>query len=801
MLISYNWLKQYLDLKISTEALTDLFNTYGLPVEEVITKKCAFTGVFVAKVISVEKHPQADNLNVCSVFDGVENLQIVCGAPNVAAGQTVALARIGALLPGDFKIKKARIRGIESNGMICSSSELGLTKESPGIMVLDSSLFIPGSPYEPVKPDVVYSLEITPNRPDLLCVTGVARFIASRLKLGLKYPSSTPDPKTIDKNLSIKSKLTITNESTERCPRYSARLISGVTVKESPEWLKDALESSGIRPINNIVDVTNYVLLELNQPLHAFDLKKLSGGEIKIRTALKGEKLLALDTKEYHPGPDDLVIADSSSPAALAGIMGGENYSVGADTSDIILESAFFQPKSVRKTARRLGVTSDSSYRFERGIDIDNVIFALERACGLIVSTCGGMISSDYIDLYPLKSQKKKLNLRFERVNSVLGTSFTPEQITKMASSLFFEPEAADSKSVSITAPGYRVDITEEIDLIEDIAQIYGYDNIPVTIPSSSISAGKEDNINQFKKILRGAASSCGFSEVCNYSFMNNRLLKELKIPGYMMEDAVALKNPFNDEETHLKTTLVCDLVRNLVTNYNNENQDIHLFESANVFYKNGDKYCQKPVFSAVSYGSIVEKAFNGKEFISDFNYLKTLIERLLSSASSGGDISFETENPDLLYDFKSAIYLSGMRVGTAGGLSNSILYDNKMKLRANIFELDVNALYNFYNRKITYSHISRFPSVKRDLSLVVKDSIPHGRLEKIISSDFKALIRDVTLFDLYRGNQVPDGHKSLSFNIVFQSDKKTLSETEINKFMERIITRLKNEVNAELRS
>jgi phenylalanyl-tRNA synthetase beta chain len=801
MLISYNWLKNYLDLKLSPEALTDVFNTYGLPVEEVIERKASFTNVVVAKVISVEKHPQADNLNLCSVFDGSVALQIVCGAPNVAAGQTVALARIGAVLPGDFKIKKARIRGIESNGMICSSSELGLSKESSGIMVLDPSVFTPGQPYEPAKPDTIYNLEITPNRPDLLCLTGVARFIASRLKLDLKLPSPGIDQLLVDKNLSIASKITITNDAPGRCPRYSARLISGVKVSESPEWLKDALETSGIRAINNVVDITNYVLLELNQPLHAFDLNKLGGHAIKIRTALDGEKILALDTKEYHPRQDDLVIADATSPVALAGIMGGESYSVGADTVDVILESAYFQPKGVRKTSRRLGVSSDSSYRFERGIDIDNVVVALNRASSLIAATAGGKISSDFIDIYPEKSVKKSIDLRFDRVNSILGTAFTPVQINEMASALFFEPSSVGSGSVKVSVPSHRADIFEEIDIIEDIAQIYGYNNIPLTLPASAISTGKEQNINLFKKRLCLAASFYGFSEVYNYSFMNNRLLKEINAPGYMMDGAVALKNPFNDEETHLKTTLVCDLVKNLITNYNNENQDVHLFESANIFSKNGDGYRQKPFFSAISYGSLIERAYNGKEFTSDFNYIKSLVEALVSIASPQASVSWELEGSDDIYDFKCAVIVSGKRIGTAGGLNNSILYDNKLKLKANMFELDIDALFQFHDDNVKYSPISRYPSVKRDISLIVDDSVPQGRLESIINSDFRSLIRNITLFDLYKGGQVPDGHKSLSFNIVFQSDKKTLSEAEINKFMERIISRLKNEVNAELRS
>jgi phenylalanyl-tRNA synthetase beta chain len=801
MLISYNWLKKYIDLNLTPEALTEVFNNYGLPVEESSSTKAAFTGVVTAKVVSVAKHPQADSLNLCDVFDGSETLQIVCGATNVAAGQTVALAKIGAVLPGDFRIKKAKIRGIESNGMICSSSELGLSNESSGIMVLDPAMFVPGQPFEPSKPDTIYSLEITPNRPDLLCVTGVARFIASRLGLPLKYPSAEMDASAIDKNLSISSKIIIKNESAEKCPRYTARLIFGVKVCDSPEWLKQALESSGIRPINNIVDVTNYVLLELNQPLHAFDLKKLGGSRLIIRPASKGEKILALDGKQYHPSAEDLVIADEKDPAALAGIMGGENYSVGPDTTEIILESAYFQPRGVRKTSRRLGVSSDSSYRFERGIDIENCVFALNRAASLIASTAGGKISADYIDIYPEKKQAKTIALRFERVNRLLGCNFSPGQITDMASALFFEPSPGDGGSINVVVPAHRADIFEEIDIIEDIAQIHGYDNIPLTLPASVITRGKELKINMFKKMLAFSARSFGFSEVYNYSFINNRVLKEMKIPGYGTEGAIALKNPFNDEETHLKTALLYDLVKNLVTNSNNENQNIHLFENANVFYNKSGIYGQRPALAAISCGSVIERAYNGREFVSDFNYIKSVIEGLISAACVNPRITYEIDGSDGLYDFKAGIYVSGRRIGCAGALSSSIIYDNKLKTSVHMFELDVEALYGLYNGHAGYSSISRFPSVKRDLSLVVDDSVPQEKLDSIINSDFKTLIKSLTLFDLYKGSQVADGRKSLSYNIVFQSDKKTLSESEINKFMERIISRLKNEVNAELRS
>ena len=556
MLISYNWLKKYIDLTMPPAELANLLNIGGLPVEEIIEKASPFTGVIIARVLSVEKHPQADNLNLCDVTDGTETLKIVCGAKNVSAGQTIALAKIGAVLPGDFKIKKAKIRGIESNGMICSESELGLAKESEGIMVLEESKYTLGQAYEPVKPDSIFSLEITPNRPDLLCLTGVARFISSRTGLKLKYPSCVISAGNIDPALDINSKIKIENLDAEKCPRYSARLIEGVKIAASPQWLKDALTCVGVRPINNVVDVTNYVLFELNHPLHAFDLKQLKGGKISVRPAVHGEKLLALDGKEYHPHSEDLVIADSTDPAALAGIMGGENYSVNETTTSVILESACFQPKSVRKTSRRLGVSSDSSYRFERGIDIDNVTNALNRATELIILTAGGKASANMIDIYPVKTAAKLVTIRPERVNRVLGTSFTAAEIEDKTGKLFFPVRDKDALSITVEIPHYRVDISEEIDVLEDIAQIYGYDNIPSSLPLSGILIGRDTVNAAVKKDLSGVMTSFGFSEVINYSFLNNKLLKSLNAAGYLPEGAIPLKNAYNDEETHMKTSL-----------------------------------------------------------------------------------------------------------------------------------------------------------------------------------------------------------------------------------------------------
>ncbi|MEI7542182.1 MAG: phenylalanine--tRNA ligase subunit beta [bacterium] len=801
MLISYTWLKKYINLTLSPLELVNMLNIAGLPVEEIIEKQSPFTNVYVAKIIAIEKHPQADNLNLCDVTDGTETFKIVCGAKNVTVGQIIALAKIGAVLPGDFKIKKAKIRGIESSGMICSTTELGLSVEPDGIMVLDASKYKIGEAFEPIKPDTILNLEITPNRPDLLSLTGVARFIASRTGLQLNYPSCNIPSKLINPELLISSKVQIENLEPIKCPRYCARLIEGVKIAQSPQWLKDALSSVNIRPINNVVDITNYVLFELNHPLHAFDLKKLSNNKIIIRTAKAHEKILTLDGKEYHPNAEDLIIADSANPIALAGIMGGENYSVDNTTTSIVLESACFQPKTVRISSRHLGVSSDSSYRFERGIDIDNVANALNHAVELIVLTAGGIASADFIDIYPSHLAPKTIKVRFNRVNQILGTNFTAADIEAKINKLFFPIKTSAADSIIVEIPHYRVDITEEIDIIEDIAQISGYDNIPSTLPIASITLGRDTSESVFKRQLATVMTGFGFSEVINYSFLNNKLLKSLNAQSYLPANSVALKNAYNDEETHMKTSLLPDLIKNLITNFNNENANIHLFETANVFFQKGSDYLQLPRLAAITYGMIIDKAFNNKEFQSDFYYIKSVIRGISSTLGLNKDIQFKMSGSNEFYEYFAEVLIGNRIVGTVGQLKEEILYNHKLKEKAHMFELDIEALGSLNDASTKYSIVSRFPVVKRDISVVVSDTIEQEKLETIINSDYKSLIKSIRLFDLYKGNQIPNGCKSLSYNIIFQSDKKTLSEVEINKAMERITSRLKSELNAELRS
>jgi len=802
LLISYNFLKKYVNIDIPASELANKMNMHGLAVDEIIEKKCEITNVFVAKILKIEKHPNADKLSLCTVTDGNETMSVVCGAKNIKENQIVPLAKDGATLPNNVTIKKTSIRGIESNGMLCSAKELGINDDHSGILILDPEKYKIGQKFLPFESDTIFNVDITPNRPDLLCITGVARLISGILDEKFTPPVPVIKKEFIDKTLDINKKLKVKLLDTKRCLRYSARLIQGVKIDESPQWLKNILLSSGIRPINNVVDITNYVMLEMNQPLHAFDYDKLTENTIIVRTAKSGESILALNGKNYNLNEDNLIIADAGKPVAIAGIMGGELFSVNNSTNSIVLESAYFLPGSIRKTSKTLGISSDSSYRFERGIDINNLVNALNRATELILEICGGKTSKNIIDAYPVKIKPIKIKLNFNRVNKILGTNFKNTEIIKFIKKLYFNISSVTKTYCTVIVPSYRVDIKEDIDIIEDIAQIYGYNKIPLTLPESNLTIGREIKLETFNKNISNILTSFGFYEVKNYSFLNNNFLKILKLKNYDTKEAVKLKNPFNEEETHLKTTLFPDLIKNFIFNYNNGNFNVHLFEIANVYKNENGNYKQIPFIGAISGGFIINTSFNKKEFISDFYYIKSIINEInkylnINTEFDYSDATFDNE----FLEYCCKISLNNELIGVAGKLRNEILYDNKIKENVFLFELNIEKLFALFNKEIKYRKFSQFPAVNRDISLVVNRSIPEKNVEEIIKKTAKDFIKSIKLYDIYYGEQIPKDCKSLTYNILFQSIERTLSEKEVNDIVQNIITNLKNEINANLRS
>lgn len=803
MQISLNFIKKYTDINLNLNELVNKMNNYGLPVDEIIEKKCEVSNVYVAQILDIQKHPNADKLSLCKVTDGKNTYSVVCGAKNIKVNDIVPLAIDGAHLPGNIVIKKTTIRGIESEGMLCSAKELGISDDSTGILILNSEKNKIGEPFIPFESDIILNIDITPNRSDLFCATGIARLLSSILNKKFYYPDFKIKKDFVDNKLDINKELKVKLIDKEKCLRYAVRLIKGVKIAESPSWLKETLLSCGIRPINNIVDITNYVLLELNQPLHAFDYNKLAEHTIIVRRAEKNEEILALNEKKYTLTDDDLVIADARQPIAIAGVMGGEHFSIDSSTTDIVLECAYFNPSSIRKTTRRHFISSDSSQRFEKGIDINNVINAMNRAVKLIVEIAGGKVSKNYIDIYPLKYKTKKIKVRFERINKILGTNLKNKKILKLIKQLHLKPVGITSNSFSIVVPSYRIDLKEEIDIIEDIAQIYGYDKIPLTLPVSEISIGEEIPIESFNKSIRTIMTTFGFSEVKNYSFLNdnlnNHLLKNEKLN---IENAVKLQNPFNEEESYLKTTLIPDLLKNYIYNYNNGNHNIHLFEIASTYSINNGNFKQTPFLGAISGGFIIEPSFNHNKFVSDFYFLKSIINNILDFLKTNKLVEYKNISlNENFFDYHCNILLNNEIIGILGQIKKDIIYENKIKNNIFYFELNLEKLFKYYNKKIKYQKFSTFPYVKRDLSIIVKNDIPLSDVEKNIYESGQSLIKNIRLYDLYYGEQIPEGCKSFTFSIIFQASDRTLSESEINDIMNNIINNLKTKLSAELRT
>ncbi len=803
MKINLNFIKKYTNVNLSINSLVNKMNMHGLPVDEVIEKKLNFSNVYVAKILDIQKHPNADKLSLCKVTDGKNNYSIVCGAKNIKVNDIVPLALDCAQLPDNITIKKTVIRGIESEGMLCSAKELGLNDDQSGILILDPEKHKIGSPFIPYEEDVVFNIDITPNRSDLLCATGIARLLSSILNKKFNYPDCQMNKNFIDKKLDINKKLNVKVLDSKKCLRYAVRLIKGVEVKESPDWLKETLISCGIRPINNIVDITNFVMLELNQPLHAFDYNKLTDNTIIVRCAKDKESIVALNGKKYELTCDDLVIADAKQPVAIAGVMGGEYFSIDNSTTDIVLESACFNYSSIRKTTRRHLISSDSSQRFEKGIDIENVTNALDRSVNLIIQVAGGVASKNIIDIYPDKIKSKKIKVRFERINKILGTNLNNQKIIKLIKQLHFKISNITKKLFYITIPTYRNDIKEEIDIIEDIAQVYGYDKIPLTLPSSNLTIGTDIETEIFNKTIGNILTNFGFFEVKNYSFLNNTLNKNLlKNENLNYDSAVKLNNPFNEEETHLKTTLIPDLIKNYIHNYNNGNRNIHLFEIANIYSITENNFKQTPFLGVISGGYIIDPSFNHNQFSSDIYYLKSIINDIFKYLKTDTYIEYRdiTFNNNF-FDFYASIVLKGENIGILGQIRKDIIYDNKIKNSIFYFELNLEKIYKYFNKNFKYEKFSQFPYIKRDLSIIVKKDIPFETVHKIILEFGKPFVSHITLYDLYYGEQIPEGYKSFTFNILIQAPDKTLSETEANEIMNNIINNLKNKISAELRS
>jgi len=792
MKVNWQWLKEYVDLFLNPAELAEVLTHAGLEVENLSEWRPPFQRVVVAKVVSRRNHPQSQHLSVCQVNDGHKDYNIVCGAPNVKEGEKVALALEGASLPATGRISRTIIHGVLSEGMLCSEMELGLSGEAEGIMILDPGQQ-PGTPLEEALnlADWIFEINITPNRPDCLCVLGLAREVSALTGQELRWPSWKEREEQIGAGLQT----SVVIERPDLCPRYVAKLIGRVKIASSPFWLRRRLEAVGLRAINNIVDVTNCVMLEMGQPLHAFDLEQLEEQRIVVRTAIPGSTFVTLDGVERSLPEEALMICDGRKPVALAGIMGGLNSEVQSSSQNILLESAYFDPMGIRRTSKRIGLETEASLRFERGIDPNGSRRAADRAAALMVELASGFVVREPVDNYPQKIESQKIFLRAPRVNQILGTSITPQEIKNCLENLKLSVEPESPESFRVTIPTFRVDLTREIDLIEEVARLQGFQRIPVTLPRGRVAAGKKTKGQRLAEKAKIILASCGFWEVINYSFISPKALLNLKLfPPDRRAIPLRINNPLIEDQAVMRTTLIPGLLQVARHNANRQNFNLKLFELGRVFFpREGQELPEEiEILSGLLCGLRNEEVWSKPIEESDFFDLKGAGEAL----AEGFGISQYCFRPQQLEPFlhpANSCELVGNEavLGVMGELHPEVKEAYELDQKIFLFELNFNALVAAAEETRQFKPLSRFPAITRDLSLIVDEETTADELLRALWGANNGWIADIKIFDLYRGKQVPPGKKSLAFRLKYQPVDRTLTDREVNEFHQKLINLL----------
>jgi phenylalanyl-tRNA synthetase beta chain len=801
MIVTYNWLKEFVDCDITTAELADLLTMLGLEVEGVSSRFDGMDEVVVAVVEQKQQHPNADKLSLCTVNNGKELLPVVCGAQNFAAGDKVALAQVGAVLPGNFKIKRSKIRGVESCGMLCSEKELGMAEDSDGIMILPSDA-VPGTPLFDALglKDTVFEIGLTPNRADCLSVIGIAREIAAKLKKKVTYPAVAfpPDVKNVD------AVAQVVIEAPDLCPRYTARYVSGCTVAPSPQWLVNRLQSVGLRAINNVVDVTNYVLMEYGHPLHAFDYRMLDGGKIVVRKADEGEKFTSLDGQERILSRDDLTIRDGRRVVALAGIMGGENSEISPATTDILLESAYFDPSTVRRTSKRLGLHTESSHRFERGTDWNVLPLALDRAASLIAELAGGTIVGSRIDVHPVTIAPKFVNVRIDRINSILGLELTLDEIADLFVNLEFTVQFLDQGVIAVGIPSFRVDLEREIDLVEEVARLNGYDKIPFTMPTARVFSDRPPRPQRMERQLRDLLVGLGFNEVVNFGFIAPDVYDRILLDkDDFRRNSVALLNPLVEEQSVMRTTLLPGILETAARNCSYRILSQKIFELRRVYHpKEGKELPDEPLtLAGLVTGQRYPEGWNQPREQVDFFDAKGVAENVLQDFRIQG-VSFSNRDIEPFYHPGKActLILDGKVLGTIGELHPAVQGSFSFERPVYYFEIDCERLFAASNETIAAVPPSRFPETFRDIAMLLAEEVPAAEIVACIRSLNAKDIGGVEIFDLYHGEHVPPGQKSVAVRVKYCSSERTLTDDEVTRSNQKVIDNLRNKLNAVLR-
>ena len=797
MKISYNWLKEYIDIQISPEELVDKMTFAGIEVEAVEKKGEELNNIVLAKILKKDKHPDADKLSVCKVFDGVNEYQVVCGAPNCTENKVAALAKVGTQL-GDIKLKKAKIRGVQSFGMLCSEKELGLSENHDGIIMLPEDTPLGQSVADIYNiSDTVYDVEITPNRPDLLGMLCVARDLSALTGLPLKEPVTELN----ESETPVSEKVKVINNAPEKCTRYTARYIEGVKIQESPEWLKNKLESVGLRPINNVVDVTNFVMMELGHPLHAFDYDKLAEHTIIVRTASPGEKITALDDNEYELTEDDLVIADAAKPSAIAGVIGGAGSQITDETVNIVIESANFAYNSVRRTGNRYKISTDSSYRFERDMSDVNAELAGKRAAELILEVAGGILYKGFVDNYPSPCEPVNVKLRYSRIQHVLGLKIPDEQIKSYIKALGCKILEEDGNILLVESPHFRKDLVREIDYIEEIIRLHGYNNVPVKKEYNPVM-----NHTKFylKRELQDQMVQNGFFEAINWPYSSPDYLDQLKInEDDIRRKNVTIRNPLGAQYSIMQSIILPNLLKNAVTNINYGNKNVRLFEMTKVFSESNDNTPAHEALHlcAVMLGESSEMYWKSETSPVDFFDMKGVVEDILRKTADV-DFSYEISNEPFLQKGQAAdIYLKKEKIGYLGKLDTKIAESFDIDEPLFCMNLDVEILLKIREQnKVEFSSIPQFPSMSRDISFVVSKSVSVKDICDTIQNVNHRIIKSVSVFDDYQGKGIESGFRSLSFKIIFLSETKTLTDDYVSKLFDKILSVLRKKFEIIMR-
>ncbi|WGX75998.1 phenylalanine--tRNA ligase subunit beta [Paraclostridium bifermentans] len=795
MLVPLKWLRDYVDIDRETQEFADMMTMTGSKVEKVEFFGKETNGVEVCKILEIEQHPDADRLKVTKVevADG-QILQIVTNATNINVGDYVPVARIGAVLPGDFKIKKGKLRGVLSEGMFCGAEELTIPSQyveehkKDGIYILDhQDSFELGMDVREALGinDALIEFEITSNRPDCRSIIGIAREAAVTLGKELKYPQITVNGSDEEMKFEI-------DVQTELCKRYCGKVIKDVKVGPSPYWMQRRLIEAGMRPINNIVDITNYVMLELGQPLHAFDLEDIKYNKMIVKLAQEGEKFTTLDGAQRTLTSDMLVIGNQDKTLDLAGIMGGENSEVKDNTTSIFLEGASFAKENIRATSKKLGLRTEASSRFEKGIDVNLTEAAVNRACQLIEELGCGTVLNGMLDYHPKKEEVQRITANPERINKLLGVNVPMDQFINILERLEFKCNLISSDKLELEVPSFRLDICEDADILEEVARIYGYENIPSATLEGNATAGVKTNKQKFMDNVKSNSIAVGLNEILTYSFVSPRGVDKLNLAeDDERREFVKIINPLGEETSVMRTTLIPNMLDVISTNLSHKVEEVYAFECGNTFRPQEGLPVETKKLSIGMYGKEV-----------DFFSIKGAVETILTNVGFDGyEVEPETKNLTFHPGRCAKLVYNNICIGTFGELHPDVLENYDLNQRVYVAEIDIDLVFENLNNSKVYNPLPKYPATTRDIALLVKDEVFVKQIEDIIKANGSDILESYQLFDVYKGAQIEEGHKSIAYSITYRSKDKTLTDEDVAKVHDKIVSELSEKLNANLRS